>query len=266
MVGNLFSLLICCMTVPMGKPQKIALVTGANRGIGQETSRQLARLGFHVLITSRELGKAELTATAFRMGGLSVEPLKLDVTDVESVRQAFAFIESQYGRIDVVINNAGISADVDGFYEPPEAVGNIRYGHTILDIPQDKLISSFTTNAVGAILVSQVSIPIMRKNHYGRIVNVSSQMGQFENIGTDWPAYRISKQALNVATVILAKEVEGDNILVNGVSPGWVKTDMGGPRAPRTVEQGAATIIWAATLPNGGPNGRFFKDRHEISW
>lgn len=246
--------------------RKIALVTGANRGMGKEACRQLAGRGFLVMLTSRNAESGQQAAKELDSSGKQIVFHQLDVTNSESVHRIEEFVLSQYGRFDVLINNAGISLDVAGAYLPQNGKNGTREGHTIFDIPKEKLIKTFETNTIGAVLMCQAFIPLMRKNHYGRIVNVSSQMGQLESMGTDWPAYRISKTALNAVTRIFANEVKDFDILINSVHPGWVKTDMGGSLAPKAICEGVETIIWAATLPKGGPTGQFLRDKKPIGW
>lgn len=125
---------------------------------------------------------------------------------------------------------------------------------------------AMTTNVYGPLLMSQALVPLMKKNNYGRVVNISSGLGQLSDMGGGYPAYRISKTAINALTRMFAGELKDDNILVNSMCPGWVKTDMGGPDAPRDVQEGADTAVWLATLPDNGPRGKFFRDRQEIPW
>ena len=157
-----------------------------------------------------------------------------------------------YGRTDILINNAGIMID--------------PRGSRLLDSELKTYRDTLETNAFGPLLITQALLPLMKKRNYGRIVNLSSGRGQLSEMGSGTPAYRISKTALNALTRIVAAETRGSNILVNSLRPGWVKTDMGGPYAPRTVAQGADTAVWLATLPDGGPTGGFFRDRKPIPW
>lgn len=252
------------MTTSTG--QKIALVTGANRGLGLEACRQLVAIGHRVILGSRDAEAGRRAAHDIDPSGTQVVAHALDVASETSVQTLRSFVEQQYGRLDILINNAGISLDVVGGYDPADGMDGIRQGHTIFDIPKIKLLQTLETNTIGAILTCQAFIPLMQRHHYGRVVNVSSQMGQLAAMDTDWPAYRISKTALNAATRIFAKALEGEDILINAVHPGWVRTAMGGPQAPKSVAEGVATILWAATLPTGGPTGQFLKDRHVIAW
>lgn len=226
---------------------KAALVTGANRGLGLETCRQLAALGFHVVLTARETAAAKQAAATLHGAGLDVVPATLDVTDADSIRACADTV----GPIDILVNNAALLVGEDA---------------DLLDTAVDDFRETFDTNVFGALAVCQAFVPGMVERRHGRVVNVSSAAGQLSSMGTYAPAYSISKAALNAMTVQLAAAVRASGVLVNCVNPGWVRTRMGGNRAPRSVEQGADTIVWAATLPDGGPTGTFLSDRHEIAW
>ena len=236
----------------MSPARRIAVVTGGNRGIGFEICRQLAREGLRVVLTSRDEAKGKAAVKKLLEDGLEVDYHRLDVTDAKSVAALVAFLEQWYGRTDILVNNAGIMIDPKGSRFLTSDVQNYR--------------KTLETNLFGPLLLCQALVPLMQKNGYGRIVNLSSGQGQLSEMRTGTPAYRISKTALNALTRIAAAETRGSNILVNSMCPGWVKTDMGGPNAPRTVAQGAATAVWLATLPNGGPTGGFFRDRKPIPW
>ena len=229
-------------------PARVAVVTGANRGIGREIARQLAqRPGLTVVLTARDEKKGKAAAR-----DLGTEFHPLDVASERSIAALAGFLGKTWSRCDVLVNNAGILAD--------------PRGSRILDSKIETHRETLETNLLGPLMLAQALVPLMRKNRYGRIVNVSSAMGQLSDMGTGSPAYRISKTALNALTVILAAELSGSGILVNTMSPGWVRTDMGGSGAPRSVEQGADTAVWLATLPDNGPTGGFFKDRKPIPW
>ena len=230
--------------------QKIAVVTGGNRGLGLETTRQLASAGIFVVLTSRDEIKGRTAVEQLEREGLTVAYHVLDVAKPQSIDRLSRYVLEQFGRADVLVNNAGVFLDVRGSADP-----------LIL-----RLRETMETNVYGPLLLAEQFIPTMRKNHYGRIVNVSSGMGQLSEMQGGWPSYRISKTALNAVTRILADENKDENVLVNSVCPGWVKTDMGGAGAEKTPQQGADTIVWAATLPDGGPTGGFFRDRHSIPW
>ncbi len=231
---------------------KIAVVTGGNRGIGFETCRQLAKQGLQVILTSREPERGQRAVETLGSEGLNVIYHPLTVTDADSVAQLTAFLQDQFGRVDAVVNNAGVYLDPDG--------------SSVFKAEIDTLRQTMETNLYAPLRLAQAIAPMMRQQNYGRIVNVSSGMGQLTQMGSGAPAYRLSKTALNALTRILAAELEGTNILVNSVCPGWVRTDMGGESAPRSPEQGADTIVWLATLPDGSPTGGFFRDRAPIPW
>ncbi len=235
----------------MTKP-KVAVVTGGNRGIGFEICRQLAALGMQVVLGSRDTVKGEAAVAQLSSAGLSaVSSHAVDVTSESSVAAFVAWVDQQYGGCDVLVNNAGV---IDS--------RNDRVLTSSLATLQEVL----ATNLGGPFLMVKEVVPLMQRENYGRIVNLSSGLGQLAEMGAGTPAYRISKTALNALTRTLAAELSGTNILVNAMCPGWVRTDMGGPHALRSVEQGAETAIWLATLPDGGPSGRFFRDRKVIAW
>ncbi|HMK13985.1 MAG TPA: SDR family oxidoreductase [Burkholderiales bacterium] len=232
--------------------RKIAVVTGANRGIGFEICRQLAAKEIGVVLTSRDEAKGRKAVAQLRSEGLEVEFYQLDVTDAPGIQRLGGFLESKYGAVDILINNAGIMADAKS--------------SGVLDVQLHVVRATMETNVYGPLLLCQVLIPLMRKKNFGRIVNISSGCGQLSDMGAGIPAYRMSKTALNALTRTLAAELKGSNILVNSMCPGWVKTDMGGPDAVRTVAEGADTAVWLATLPEGGASGGFYRDRKAIFW
>jgi len=238
----------------MTTTQKVAVVTGGNRGLGFEASRQLAKKGYQVVLTSRDEAKGKAAAQKLQAEGLNVIFHPLDVTNDESSQQLANFIRQQFGKLDVLVNNAAIYIDSQ------------TSGNSVFDAKIDTLRQTMETNVYGVLQVTQVLIGLMQKQNYGRIVNVSSGAGQLTDMGSGYPAYRISKTALNALTRIFSNELQGTNILVNSVCPGWVKTDMGGPNAPRTPEQGVDTIVWLATLSDGSATGGFFRDRQPIDW
>ncbi len=242
----------------MADSKRVAVVTGANRGLGLETCRQLAKQGLRVVLTSRDEGKGWASAKALQGEGLDVAYHPLDVTDLGSAERLARDLRKGQGRTDVLVNNAGVFLDRgDPGWERAESVATARI---------ETLRQTMETNVYGALRVTREILPLMRERGYGRIVNVSSGMGQLSEMNGGYPAYRISKTALNALTRILSEELKGTDILVNSVCPGWVRTDMGGAEATRTPEQGADTIVWLATLAEGGPTGGFFRDRTPIPW
>lgn len=237
----------------MSTTQRVAVVTGGNRGIGFELCRQLAKEN-QVILTSRDESKGKAAVEQLQAAGLTVINYPLDVTNPGSVEQLAQFIRDKFGRVDVLVNNAGVLLD----YRDSDG--------SIFNTKVDTLQETIETNLYGPLRLSQALVPLMQEHHYGRVVNVSSGAGQLSDMSSGYPAYRISKTALNALTRILADELKGTNILVNSVCPGWVKTDMGGANATRTPEQGADTIAWLTTLPDNGPTGSFWRDRTPIDW
>ncbi len=234
-----------------GQPPQVALVTGANRGIGLAIAQGLAELGMRVLLSARNIDAAVTAATPLQARGLAVIPVTLDVTSQPSVDALVRFVREQEGRLDVLVNNAGAYYDVD---------------QDVLTADLKVVRAAMEINLLGAWRTSQAVVRLMRRHRYGRIVNISSGAGAFNETGTGTPAYRVSKAALNMLTVTLAAELAGEPILVNAACPGWVRTDMGGRAAPRSPAQGADTPIWLATLQAGGASGGFFRDRRRIPW
>jgi NAD(P)-dependent dehydrogenase (short-subunit alcohol dehydrogenase family) len=234
--------------------QKVALVTGGNRGLGFETCRQLGQLVFHVLLTSRDPSLGEEAVASLLKEGLEVSFHQLDVTVQEQISEVCDLMVSEYERVDVLINNAGVNLD-----------GNM----SIWDVSDSMFEETFTVNFFGPMRLTRGLIPLMKNNNYGRVVNVSSGLGSLSAMGNmlgRMPAYRTSKAALNALTQLMASEVKGFDIKINTMSPGWVRTRMGGQGAPRDVEQGVDTIVWLATLPAKGPTGGFFMDRKRHPW
>lgn len=235
----------------MSTTKRVAVVTGANRGIGFETCRQLAKTGIQVILTSRDEVKGKAAAEKLQAEGLDVSYHSLDVTNSDSVQRLAQFIKSEERQLDILVNNAGVLIDSSD---------------SLLNTKIDTLRKTMDTNLTGPLLLCQALIPLMQQHNYGRVVNVSSGAGQLSDMTSGYPSYRISKTALNALTRIIANELKGTNILVNAVCPGWVKTDMGGANASKTPEQGADTVVWLATLPDDGPTSGFFRDRQPIPW
>jgi len=234
---------------------RVALVTGANRGIGLEIVRELARLGYMTALGSRNLEKGREAAASLGSEGLEPAPIALDVSDAASAARAVAETLDLFGRLDVLVNNAGILIDPD-----------LEEGGSVATIDQAILAQTFDVNVLGPLRMMQAALPAMRKNEYGRIVNMSSGLGQLSDMGAGRVAYRMSKTALNALTRTAAAEEAHADIKINAMCPGWVRTDMGGPEATRSVEEGADTAIWLATLEENGPTGGFFRDRNPIPW
>jgi NAD(P)-dependent dehydrogenase (short-subunit alcohol dehydrogenase family) len=223
----------------------VSLVTGGNRGIGREVCRQLAELGHVVLLTARS---ADAAATAAR--AVHAESLPLDVTDPASIAAAAHRVGERYGRLDVLVNNAAITYDT---------------WQRAIDADLAVIREAAETNLYGPWLMVQQFLPLLRVSEHPRIVNVSSEAASLASMGGGTPAYTASKVALNALTRMLAAELRRDHVLVNAVCPGWVATDMGG-RGGRPVEAGAASVVWAATLPDSGPTGGFFRDGRPLPW
>ena len=230
---------------------RVALVTGANRGIGFEVCRQLAEQGFTVVLTARDAHKAREAAAKLKSVG-HVEPAVVDVSDARSIQKAVAEISKRHDHLDALINNAGIN------YDTWESAENAEIDTTVAE--------TIRTNLLGPWRVCQAFLPLLRKSRAGRVVNVSSESGSLAGMGAGPPAYQVTKAALNAFTRTLAGELRNTRILVNAVCPGWVATDMGGAGAPRSVNEGTAGIAWAATLPDNGPTGGFFRDGKPLPW
>jgi NAD(P)-dependent dehydrogenase (short-subunit alcohol dehydrogenase family) len=213
--------------------------------------RRLGALGYRVLLAGRNRELAEAAASSLRQDGPQVLARVLDVTDARSIRDFADGVEREFGGVDVLVNNAAVLLAEDG---------------DVLSVPADDFRQSMETNVYGPLLLCQTLMPGMLERRYGRVVNVSSGAGQIATMSDYAPPYSVSKAALNALTRLLAHSGRKRNVLVNAVDPGWVRTDMGGPSAPRSVEQGADTIVWCATLPDSGPTGGFFHDRRAIAW
>lgn len=229
---------------------RIAIVTGSSQGIGLETCRQLADQDLHVILTARAPEQVDRGLAALDRSG-SVEGEILDVVSSESVEAFFASLLKKHDHLDVLVNNAG------SIFQTPATGPD--------EAPSEAILNAVDTNTLGAWRMIRKILPIMERNGYGRIVNVSSGMGSLTEMGGGSEAYRISKTALNAVTRIVFNEVRG-NIKINSVCPGWVRTAMGGRSAPRSVSEGAEGIVWAATLPDDGPSGGFFRDGKPVPW
>ena len=232
----------------MTTQQPITIVTGGNRGIGKEVGRQLAQQNHLVLLTARSLEKAKRAAD--ELGGRNLVPAQLDVADPASITAFHRRVVDEFGRTDVLINNAAIHYDTWQ-----------RATNADLDTVQE----AFETNVYGPWRLIQAFLPLLCQSAHPRIVNVSSGGGALTGMGGGTPAYSMTKASLNALTLMLASELSSDHILVNAICPGWVATDMGGGGG-RPVEDGASGIVWAATLPDNGPTGGFFRDQRPIDW
>jgi NAD(P)-dependent dehydrogenase (short-subunit alcohol dehydrogenase family) len=228
----------------------IALVTGANRGIGREVVRLLARDGFTAILGARDPDKGEAAAAELRGQDLEVEFRRVDVADPESVKALGGALASDFGRLDVLVNNAAVHYDT---------------WQRGVDADLDVVREALETNVLGAWRTTQACLPLLRRSPHGRLVNVSSGAGSLAGMGAGAPAYSVSKAALNAMTRILAAELRDDGVLVNAVCPGWVATDMGGAGG-RPVEHGAASVVWAVALSEDGPTGGFFRDGRPLEW
>ncbi len=231
--------------------RKTAVITGANRGIGLEICRQLGQKGFHVILTARSETAGLRARNKLMEEGLHVSFYTLDVSNESSIRQFASRFDEDERTVDVLVNNAAI------YYDTEHEASN----------PDFELVdAALQTNVIGPWKLTTALLPCLLRSSAARIVNVSSEAGAISQMGGGTPAYSMSKAALNVLTIKLAAELRDSGIKVNSVCPGWVRTDMGGPGAPRSVAQGAAGIVWAATLENDGPTGGFFRDGQPISW
>lgn len=202
------------------------------------------------MLTARDAVRGEQAAAALANAG-EVQFHPLDVQSDGSVREVRAFVERHFGALDALVNNAAI-------YPDP--------GRLVLDVEPDLFRLTFDVNTLGALRLCQAFVPGMRERDYGRVVNVSSEIGRIVHMREDTPSYRLSKAALNALTRMVAHATRGRNVLVNAADPGWVQSEMGGLKAPRSVEKGAETIVWLATLEDGGPSGGLFRDRTPIEW
>lgn len=242
-----------------GHDKRVALVSGANRGLGFAISRGLAELGITVILGARDSKKGAQACSRLKRRGLDAHFETLDVANKTTILTAAKRIQARFGRLDILVNNAGIMIDSE------ESVLNVSW-HTISKTLQ--------TNVMGPVRLCKSCIPLMKSGGYGRIVNLASSLGSLTEMAAAdstaasvrTPAYRLSKTALNCMTILIAREVRDANILVNSACPGWVRTELGGDEAPLTPQQGADTPIWLATLPDGGPTGGFFRERQLIPW
>ncbi len=233
--------------------KKTAVVTGGTRGIGLEICRQLAKKGFHVLLTARDEKKGREAAEKIKKEGGEAVFAPLDVSSRESISRFKGFLDKEYpAGIDVLINNAAVMLGDEGENTP------------VLALKPEILEKTLETNLFGPLYLSQAAAQALVKKK-GRIINLSSGLGQLSEMGGGWPAYRFSKTALNALSRMLAAELK-DKVSVNSMCPGWVRTDMGGPNAVKSVEEGADTAVWLASEVKPEVTGRFFRERKEIAW
>jgi NAD(P)-dependent dehydrogenase (short-subunit alcohol dehydrogenase family) len=234
--------------------ETIAVVTGANRGLGQEIVRQLAGRKVQVVLTARNATLGRAAADLLSAQGAPIVFHPLDVLDRRSIRRLAMFLTARYGRLDVLINNAGAHARDDGA------------GH---EVSAGTLVEAFAINCVAAVEVSQELLPLLRKSHSGRIINISTLLAQpahMDQLPGKLFAYRVAKSALNAATAALAVELIADGVSVNAIHPGWLKTAMGGPDAPQSVEEGAEAAVHLALDVPSSVSGRFFLQRQVAPW
>jgi len=236
---------------PARTGDRVAVVTGANRGLGLETCRQLLACGLRVAMAGRDEDATERARRSLGADSERAMTLPMDVTDAATIAAAHRRIVEQMGTPEVLVNNAAVL-----LFDAADP----------LSIPREAYRETFETNVFGVVEVCRVFVPPTAKQKYDRIVNVSSGAGQLSKMSTYAPAYSMSKSALNAFTRLLAATYRGQGVLANAVDPGWVRTDMGGPSAPRSVEQGVETTVWLATLPDDGPTGGFFRDKRSIDW
>jgi NAD(P)-dependent dehydrogenase (short-subunit alcohol dehydrogenase family) len=237
----------------MSESGGVALVTGANRGLGREVARQLAERGYRVLLSARDaLQAVAVAAELAETTGGALTPLTLDVSSPASIARAVEQVEGDPGRLDVLVNNAGVGLD---------------FGVSGVAPDFEKIQHTLDTNFFGAYRLTIALLPMLRASDHPRIVNVSSGMGGVAEMGGWSPGYRVSKASLNATTRILSTELADDGFKVNSACPGFVNTDMGGPMgAQKPVEEGAAGIVWLATLPDDGPTGGFFRDGAPVAF
>ncbi len=246
----------------MSEKKKIALITGGNKGLGLEIGRQLGKLGYAVLLGARSVSKGESAAKQLRAEKLDARAVKLDVTSAEDIAAVTRTIESKFGCLDVLVNNAGVKLEK----------GWTQNTTSIMDAAM--LRDTFDANFFGLVALTQSLLPLLRKSDAARVVNVSSILGSVSLQATPGSptyktklfAYNTSKAALNMFTIHLAHELRHTNIKVNSAHPGWVKTDMGGSGANMSTEEGARTEVQLATLPADGPSGGFFHEGDAIAW
>jgi NAD(P)-dependent dehydrogenase (short-subunit alcohol dehydrogenase family) len=235
--------------------KQVAFITGANKGIGLEVARQLGAKGYLVVIGSRDAERGVKAAETLSKEGLDVRSIKVDVESESDIAALPKYFEESFGRLDVLINNAGVMLDSQ-------------------DLTPENFRKTYEVNVIAPVFIIQALLPLLKQSPAGRIVNQSSILGSLTinsqpgTISTDWlaPAYNSSKAALNLLTVVLSRQLAGTNIKVNAAHPGWVKTDLGGQGAPLETPEGAETAVWLATLPANGPTGGYFHKQDVLPW
>jgi NAD(P)-dependent dehydrogenase (short-subunit alcohol dehydrogenase family) len=237
--------------------RKVAVITGSHKGLGFAIARKLAQVeNLQVVVTSRQEQDGMHAQQRLASENCHVGFHPLDVTSDASVERFTTWMQQTYGRVDILVNNAGVNPSM----QPEEA--------SLLTVKMETMLDTLTTNVLAVARVTQAFMPLMRAQAYGRIVNVSTEMASLTSMESDFyplaPSYRLSKAGLNALTVLWAKELHGTNILVNAYSPGWMQTDMGGSGAPFTADEGAEVAVYLATLPEGGPQGKFFAEMRKF--
>ncbi|MDB5055225.1 MAG: Short-chain dehydrogenase/reductase [Bacilli bacterium] len=240
---------------------KIVLITGGNKGIGLETARQLGKLGFTILLGSRDEARGQEATATLTAENINAKAITLDITDLDTIQSAVKQIDDQYGALDVLINNAGVC---------------LERGLPPSQLELTVLRNTYETNVFGSFSVTKAMLPLIKKSPAGRIVNLSSGLASLteynnpesdaEKYGVNLLAYMSSKTAVNALTVLFAKELKDTPIKINSADPGYTATDLNGHTGYRTVEQGASIVVKLATLPNDGPNGGFFDENGVIPW
>jgi NAD(P)-dependent dehydrogenase (short-subunit alcohol dehydrogenase family) len=231
--------------------KRIILITGSNRGLGNATGLKLCELGHEVIFTSRNLKSLDETKAKVHDKGYTAGFYELDVKDKKSIQNLKTEIEKKYDHLDTLINNAGILNDRND---------------SILDVDQTLVKDTMNTNLYSPLFMIQNFKDLIKKSTNGIIVNISSVLGQLENMTTGMPSYRISKCALNAITKVASEELKAFNVKVNSIHPGWVRTDMGGSEASLSIDESVPGLVWAATLDQDGPTGKFFFNQKEIPW
>ncbi|MEW6126139.1 MAG: SDR family oxidoreductase [Acidobacteriota bacterium] len=240
---------------------KVALITGANKGIGYEIARQLGQQSITVLVGARDQARGAEAADKLRAEGIDALAVQLDVTDGKTIEATKKFVEEKFGKLDILVNNAGI-------------IGGYDWGTPPSDVPLDTVRKVFETNFFGVIAVTQSFLPLLKKSEAGRVVNVSSGLGSltklsdtsYEFSGINFLDYNASKTALNAITLSFAKEFKNTPLKINAADPGYTATDINNNTGTKTVAEGADTPVWLATLPDDGPTGGFFSAREPMPW